>query len=226
MFDAKIKDEISVVSNNSTSVFPDICQPLDITEEDNTVKYKPPIEVDSPESAGSSESYDDDYNVRFLPRLRSKHSIVQLSQPSTPKKSALPPRRKQLKEKLGEPLPLPYLDPQRKPEVSRDLDSRWNSIISNAKARQTPRKISETEIPLQKSSFELPRTISNTVHPSTGANRLEFQLENTSEKLDQLIELLQNRTAPIDRSAAYEPLIWLICIIILVLCNVCVYHYL
>ncbi|QEU60672.1 Kar1 [Kluyveromyces lactis] len=227
MFDAKIKDEVSVVSNNSTSVLQDICGPLNISEEDDTVKYKSSSNVTTPESVSSSETFDDEVNPQFMPKLRSKQSIVNLSQHNTPKKLNTFPKRRQLKEKLGDPLPLPYLDPQQKMEVGRDLQSRWNTIISNAKVRQTNAEpVNKAKRVLEAPSFESQRKISRRVFQSSEITALESQLKDTSAKLDRLIDILQDKETLIGKSMTYEPVIWLSCIIILVLCNVWVYHYL
>ncbi|KAG0674627.1 hypothetical protein C6P41_001660 [Kluyveromyces marxianus] len=242
LFDAKFKDEASVVSNNSTSVVNDIFEPYDLHEEDATVKYRqassrlPP----SVDSVSSNEGFGDEINSRFMPKLRSKHSIVELSQHSTPKKSIAIydnpiPKRRVLKEKLGEPLPLPYLDPKKPVDVGTDLETRWNTIISTAKVRQKKKPLLSNTKAVQVETAE-PRLRSSSVPqririPSKSAiesNReytdLETQLKNTSVKLDKLIELLQNNQQVINNK--YEPFIWLFCIIILILCNVWVYHYL
>lgn len=177
LFDAKLRDEVSVMSNNSTSVVNDICQPLQLTD-DMTVKYNLLHASASPSSY--EEDYEDEDNIQLTPKLRSKRSIVNLSQGNTPKTTISVPKRRQLKEKLGDPLPLLYLDESKNVDIGHDLEARWKNIISNSKVRQSSTDRVHSNDHVKPVKLNLPIS---TRTPKDGVSALEAQLKDTGEKL-------------------------------------------
>lgn len=223
LFEARLRDDSMVVSNNSTSVMNDICQPVNLPE-DTTIKHNRFPDFQPLESRSSSEEYmlddssrQDRNNVQFTPKLRSKQSIVEFSKTSTPRNESRAFKKKALKDILGNPLPLPYLGKRNNVLPGKDLNSRWKTIISNTKPIETKPSSS-------KDYYRFGTKVRHT-NADLRPGNIEDRLKENTQKLDEIIDLLK-KSGESPRHNPYEPLMWLTCIILLTFCNVWVYYYL
>lgn len=175
---------------------------------------------------------------------------------TAPNRARRPSRISSLRRVLGDPLPLPYLEgagsnytsPSQRPDRSLTEDSvrrkrqlmerKWRNLIAQDK------KLVESKLEKirQKPSHEVQdESFSSTIPPfslsaSGGAlpdslTSLQKEIIANREKLDHIITLLSQkeivrpRTFQLQRPSK-EVLLWTICIIVLIVCNLYVYYYL
>lgn len=234
----------------------------------------------SDESIASDENYQDE--LQFTPRLRSRRSIISIrtSSESTPLKTeerrnsfednfsgdrsnltvyhdSLKKRGKfsELKQILGDPVPLPYLNRTNDDTLSKgtgDVKSRWKRLVSQDKEtiEQRLREIRQgyavhtddgiyseetsNESGGDKEGSELVEDMQeNETHTASINDHIKINtkqqlrelrdtLKGNTERLDQIIRLLGKK----QNDRRREIVLWTICIIILIICNICVYYYL
>lgn len=162
-------------------------------------------------------------------------------------------RRLSLIRTLGDPLPLPYVNSRNDSEIGstasatsnstalsseslnhkrRIIETKWRNLISPAKS------VLEDRFGENKEHLDPTRSILGPVLPglqSISSNNvqafeplkiLEKEIITNREKLDEIITLL-NKNSKIESPHinSNEYYFWVVCIIILIFCNVCVYYY-
>lgn len=176
-------------------------------------------------------------DLHFTPRLKSRRSIIRLSAHSTPINSGRLTKKRgkliELKNKLGDPIPLPYLAENQLSMGNKNFASRWRSIVSKdtnsiEKRLQEIRDnsaSSQSENHSNSNTHEsrISRTIQSNTHLSpTLLHQLRDSVDENTKKIDLILNLLrQNKWDP-----GKEILFWSVCIFLLIISNIGVYYYL
>ncbi|QLL32557.1 hypothetical protein HG536_0D00790 [Torulaspora globosa] len=158
-----------------------------------------------------------------------------------------------LRKTLGEPLPLPYVSKDNSADLTRSsndpslakkslesrrrlMEGKWRTLIARDKELiekrfANLRQETSSDNKAIPANDSLP-SISTTPERQQEGGILELskEIQRNGEKLDDIIKLLSQRpaadTVPASpNSVSRETLFWTICIIVLILCNIYVYHY-
>lgn len=164
-----------------------------------------------------------------------------------------PSRISSLRKTLGEPLPLPYVSKDNSMDLTRSSDDpilakkslenrrrlmegKWRTLIARDKEL-----IEKRFANLRRDASPDNKTISGDDslpsvstaperHEDSAILQLNKEILRNREKLEDIIKLLSRRPAAdtgpeSSNSVSRETQFWIICIIVLILCNIYVYHY-
>lgn len=158
-----------------------------------------------------------------------------------------PSRISSLRKTLGDPLPLPYVSkdhstndtPSSKDPLltresvenkRRSMERKWRDLIARDKKLIEKRFADLRQQSASGDTSQPSISITPEEQQDSTLSDLNKEVLRNREKLDYIINLLSDRPGPdrtpaISRNISREAQFWTVCIIVLILCNIYVYHY-